>query len=67
MRNPIRSEGDAFRFVLLTIGYFALIVIGSLIDSWVGLAVFLLLTGAAVRLVLRPREPEPPVEQAPAE
>ena len=27
MRNPIRSEADAFRFVLLTIGYFALIVI----------------------------------------
>ena len=31
MRNPIRSEADAFRFVLLTIGYFALIVIGSVI------------------------------------
>ena len=28
MRNPFRSEADAFRFVWLTIGYFALIVIG---------------------------------------
>src|SRR6478736_4481572 len=36
MRNPIRSEADAFRFVLLTIGYFALIVLGSLIDESVG-------------------------------
>ena len=48
MRNPLRSEGDAFRFVLLTIGYFALIVIGSAINSWVGFAVFLVLTGCRV-------------------
>ena len=48
MRNPFRSEADAFRFVWLTIGYFALIVIGSLINSWVGLAVFVVLTGAAL-------------------
>ncbi len=44
MRNPLRSEADAFRFVLLTIGYFALIVIGSVINTWVGLAVFVVLT-----------------------
>ena len=67
MRNPFRSEGDAFRFVLLTIGYFALIVIGSVINSWVGLAVFLVLT--ARRAVVRSSgggEPEAPVQQAPA-
>ena len=29
MRNPIRSEADAFRFVLLTIGYFVLISAGG--------------------------------------
>ena len=67
MRNPIRSEGDAFRFVLLTIGYFGLIVVGSLINSWVGLAVFLVLTGVAVWAIFRRREPEAPVPQAPAE
>ena len=67
MRNPIRSEGDAFRFVLLTIGYFGLIVVGSLINSWVGLAVFLVLTGVAVWAIFRRREPEAPVQQAPAE
>jgi hypothetical protein len=27
MRNPFRSEADAFRFVWLTIGFFALIVL----------------------------------------
>ena len=52
MGNPLRSEQDAFRFLLLAIGYFALIVIGSLIDVWVGLAVFVVLTAAIVwRLV----------------
>jgi Flp pilus assembly protein TadB len=50
--NPLRSEQDAFRFVLLTIGYFALIVIGSAIDVWVGVAVFVLLTAGIVWLVV---------------
>jgi GABA permease len=67
MRNPIRSEADAFRFVLLTIGYFALIVIGSVIDVWVGVAVFVVLTaGVLWWFVVRRREPEAPVRQAPA-
>jgi GABA permease len=44
MKNPLRTEADAFRFVWLTIGYFALIVVGSLIDVWVGVAVFVVLT-----------------------
>src|ERR1044072_8380681 len=44
MRNPFRSEAEAFRFVWLTIGYFALIVVASLINRWVGVAVFLVLT-----------------------
>ncbi len=46
-RNPLRSEAEAFRFVLLTVGYFALIVAAAAIDRWVGVAVFVLLTGAA--------------------
>jgi hypothetical protein len=44
MRNPLRSEAEAFRFVLLTIGYFALIVIGAWIATWLGVAVFVALT-----------------------
>lgn len=55
MGNPLRSEADAFKFLLLAIGYFALIVVGSLIDTWVGLAVFVVLTCAAVWLVARRR------------
>jgi GABA permease len=67
MRNPIRSEADAFRFVLLTIGYFALIVIGSVINVWVGVAVFAVLTaGVLWWFVMRRGEAEAPVRQAPA-
>jgi len=67
MRNPIRSEADAFRFVLLTIGYFALIVIGSLINVWLGVAVFVALTaGVLWWFLMRRTDAEAPVRQAPA-
>src|SRR6185312_6197820 len=67
MRNPIRSEADAFRFVLLTIGYFALIVIGSVINVWLGVVVFVVLSaGVLWWFVVRRREPEAPVRQVPA-
>jgi hypothetical protein len=67
VRNPLRSEADAFRFVLLTVGYFALIVIGSVIDVWLGLAVFVVLTVAAAWVVLARRgRREPPRRQVPA-
>ena len=63
MRNPLRSEADAFRFLLLTIGYFALIVIGAIINKWVGVAVFIVLTLVVVYVAfVRGREePQPRV------
>jgi GABA permease len=67
MRNPLRSEADAFRFVWVTIGYFALIVIGSVINVWLGVAVFAVLTAAALWWVLTRRGGEArPARQAPA-
>ena len=66
MRNPVRSEAEAFRFVWLTIGYFALIVIASVIDTWLGVAVFVVLTVGVVWWVFRRRRPEAPERQAPA-
>ncbi len=64
MRNPFRTEEAAFRLVWLTIGYFALIVIGALINRWAGLAVFLLETGALLSWWLTSRgEGEEPVRQ----
>ena len=67
MQNPFRSEEAAFRFVWVTIGYFGLIVIGSLINAWVGLAVFIVLTaGGAWYLLTRRSDEEQPERQAPA-
>jgi GABA permease len=61
VRNPLRSEADAFRFLLLTIGYFALIVIGAIINTWVGLAVFVVLTLVVVYVAfIRGRDEPPP-------
>ena len=65
MRNPFRSEAEAFRFLLYTIGYFALIVIAAMINRWLGLAVFVVLTLIAGYVAfLRPRN-EPPPRVAP--
>jgi len=65
MRNPFRSEGAAFRFVWLTIGYCALVVIGSLIGTWVGVAVFVALTALVAWWAVGRGRGERPVRQAP--
>jgi hypothetical protein len=67
MRNPFRSEQAAFRFVWLTIGYFALIVIGAFINRWLGLAVFVLETAAIAWWFTTHSDREAPVPQASAE
>ncbi|MGZ8741063.1 MAG: hypothetical protein ACXWZ8_10755 [Gaiellaceae bacterium] len=58
-RNPFRSEAEAYRFLLLTVGYFALIVVAASIDTWLGVVVFVALSAAAVWLWLRSRSSEP--------
>jgi hypothetical protein len=60
MRNPFKSEADAFRLVILALGYFGLIVLAAAINRWFGLAVFVLLTAVAVGWFVRARR-EPPV------
>ena len=67
MRNPLRSEEEAFRFVLLTIGYFALIVIGAVINTWVGLAVFIVLTLFVAYFSFFRSRNEPPPRVAPVQ
>jgi GABA permease len=66
MRNPFRSEADAFRFVWVTIGYFALIVLASLIHVWVGVVVFVVLTVGVLWWLFGRTEHEAPVRQVPA-
>jgi hypothetical protein len=63
MESPFRSEAAAFRFLLISIGAAALIVVASWLNPWLGFAVFLALTGAAVWIYTRQRGPAPPKEQ----
>ena len=65
MRNPFRSETDAFRFVLLVVAYFALIVIGAVINKWLGLAVFVVLSLLALWFAFGRRRDERPPRVAP--
>ena len=58
-RNPFRSEAEAYRFLLLTVGYFFLIVVAAAIDKWLGIAVFAVLTAIAIGAWLRSRSNEP--------
>jgi GABA permease len=66
MKNPFRSEEAAFRFVWLTIGYFALIAIASWIGRWVGVAVFVVLTAVGTWWFMRRGDRERPVKETPA-
>jgi nucleotide-binding universal stress UspA family protein len=66
MQNPFRSEDEAFRFVLRTIAYFAAIVVAALINKWLGLAVFVLLTAGIVWWLFFRGEQQRPVQVAPA-
>src|SRR5947199_10530530 len=54
--NPFRSEAEAYRFVWLTIGYFGLIVAGALINRWLGLAVFIVLSALVLFFYFRSGE-----------
>src|SRR5216683_4882060 len=66
MANPFRSEESAFRFVWLTIGYFAPIVAAWWISKWLGVAVFAVLTAGVAYWILRRGEQAEPVKQASA-
>jgi len=58
-RNPFRSEAEAYRFLLLTVGYFALIVAAAAIKTWLGVVVFVALSATVVWLWIRSRSDEP--------
>src|SRR5262245_2494629 len=67
MINPLRSEAEAYRFLLLTVGYFAAIAIAALaIGTWAGVIVFLVLTGAGAVYVVRASRTEPPRQAVPS-
>ena len=66
MQNPFRSEAEAFRFLIRTIVYFAVIAVAALINTWLGVAVFVVATGVVVWWLFFRGDPKRPIQTAPA-
>ena len=64
MINPLRSEAEAFRFLIASIVYFGAIVIAAVIDKWAGVAVFVLLSAGVLVWWARTRRDERPRQTA---
>jgi hypothetical protein len=64
MINPLRSEAEAFRFVIGSVVYFGLVGLGAVIEPWLGLAVFIVATAVILGWWARARRQEPPVQVA---
>jgi len=60
MRNPLENEETAFRFVLGTIVYLALIVLASWLAPFFGVVIFATLTLVAVAMLRGGAKPLPP-------
>ena len=66
MINPLRSEAEAFRFLIASIVYFGAIVIAALAGgTWAGLIVFIVLSAAVAAWWLHARREERPVQTKP--
>jgi len=65
MINPLRSEAEAFRFLIASIVYFGAIVIAAVINKWAGLVVFIVLSALVLAWWLRARREERPRQTAP--
>jgi hypothetical protein len=66
VKNPLRSEADAFRFLLGAVVYFGLIAIAGVINVWAGLVVFIVLTLGVIWWWLRARRLETQPRTVPA-
>jgi hypothetical protein len=66
MQNPFRSEQEAFRFLIRTIAFFAVIVVAALINKWLGVTVFVIAAGVVVWWLFFRGEPKRPIQTAPA-
>jgi len=65
VKNPLRSEAEAFQFLLWAVAYFAAIAIAGVINRWAGLVVFIVLSAAVVLWWVRARRLEAPQQTAP--
>jgi hypothetical protein len=53
MRNPLRSEADMFRFLWIVVGVAIVIVVGAVINKWVGVAAAVIAFAALGRWLFR--------------
>ena len=51
MRNPLRSEAEAFRFLIVVIGGAIVIAGAAYLNTWVGVAAAVLVVAFLVRWV----------------
>jgi Ca2+/Na+ antiporter len=65
MKNPLRSEAEAFQFLLGAAVYFGLIAIAGVLNRWAGLVVFILLSAGVIMWWLRARRVEVAPKTAP--
>jgi hypothetical protein len=66
MINPLRSEAEAFKFLIASIGYFGAIVIASVAGGkWAGLSVFVVLSATVVAWWASARREERPERTTP--
>jgi hypothetical protein len=65
MQNPFRSEDQAFRFLIRTIAYFAVIVVATLIHGLLGVAVFVVATSWIVWSLFFRGDRERPIQMTP--
>ncbi len=66
MRNPFRSEAEAYRFLLGTVVYFAAIVIATAVGGrWWGVGIFVVLSVAVLAWFFRREARERPTPAAP--
>jgi GABA permease len=67
VRNPLRSEAEAFRFVVLILGFFIAVVLGKLAAGWwLGLAVAAVGFVVLLWLLREAAKPPPDRQEAPA-
>ena len=66
MINPLRSEAEAFRFLIASIVYFGAIVVAAVAGGkWAGIIVFIVLSTAVVAWWLHARREEKPIQTRP--
>jgi len=64
--NPLRSEAEAFRFLIASIVYFGAIVVAAVAGGkWAGIIVFIVLSTAVVAWWLHARRDEKPIQTRP--